>query len=368
MLEFYQTNKKSIHNILIVFLAIVFTYFFFHFIFRFISPFVIGWLLSLLFYPVAVFLHKKCHFPFWLGSLFAIVLFLGFLCSVVTAIILKLNAEASLFYQSLPNYFETIQAALSSIALKIEETVDLLPPVLQNHISGSSNFNLVDIAASLLKNSNGASFTTVMVIPNMIMILLVGLISSYFFTKDKKEIAAFTAKHLPASFVETFRLVKKDLLSSISGYFKTQLILMTYTFTICLGGLFILQSPYALLLSVITSIIDAIPFFGSGFILWPGALLFIITGKTFMAVGYSIIYLLISLMRQIMQPKILGTQIGLHPLPTLISMYIGLKLLGVMGMIIGPVVAVLLKAIDTIKTEKAQELEALKKSLYEQKR
>lgn len=366
MTDFYEKNKKPIHNILILFAVILCSYLFFHYIFRFIAPFFIGWILSLIFNPFVTFLNEKCKFPRWLGSILAIILLIAFFSSVVAGIVAKLSYEASLFYESLPQYIESIQEVIEKMIDFFDNAVNLLPPAVQTHIgNASSNVSLFDLLASLLKS--GPSFGAVMAIPNVFMILIVAFISSYFFTKDKQEIADFTAKHLPISFVENFRLIKKDLLSSIAGYFKTQFILMFYTFTICIIGLFILKSPYTLLLSVVISLIDSLPFFGSGFILWPGAVIFLATGETKLAVGYIILYLCINLMRQIMQPKILGTQIGLPPLITLISMYIGLKCLGVLGMIIGPLIAVLVKAVYTIKKEKAAEFEALKQSLYGKK-
>lgn len=366
MTDFYEKNKKPIHNIFILFAVILCSYLFFHYVFRFIAPFVIGWILSLIFYPFVTFLNKKWKVPRAIGSILAILLLIAFFSSVVAGIAAKLSYETSLFYESLPQYIESVQKAIETVIDFFNNAVNLLPPAVQDHIEGtSSKISLFDLLTGMLKG--GPSLGAVMVIPNMIMILIVALISSYFFTKDKQEIADFAAKHLPISFVENFRLVKKDLLSSISGYFKTQFILMFYTFIICIIGLFILKSPYTLLLSVIISLIDSLPFFGSGFILWPGAIISLITGETKLAVGYSILYLCINLMRQIMQPKILGTQIGLPPLITLISMYVGLKCLGVLGMIIGPIVAVLVKAVYTIKTEKAAEFEALKQALYGKK-
>ena len=188
------------------------------------------------------------------------------------------------------------------------------------------------------------------------MIIIVALISAYFFTKDKTLISAFTHKHFHTLFEGQLKEAKEQLKYSILGYVKTQCILMFYTFVICIIGLLLLRSPYALLLSVIISFIDALPFFGSGFILWPGAVIYMIIGKPSVAVGYIIIYLCVNFMRQIMQPKILGTQIGLHPLLILISMYIGLKCIGFLGMIIGPILAVLLKAVyqasETVDVEK----------------
>ena len=94
------------------------------------------------------------------------------------------------------------------------------------------------------------------------------------------------------------------------------------------------------------------PFFGSGFILWPGAIIHLLTGNTFLAIGYMVLYASIQVMRQILQPKILGTQIGLHPLLTLFSMYFGFQCIGVIGLIIGPIIAVILKAFFQLKNQK----------------
>ena len=133
--------------------------------------------------------------------------------------------------------------------------------------------------------------------------------------------------------------------ASVLGYLKTQLILMGFVFIVTLIGMLVLHSPHPLLLSILIAIIDALPFFGSGFILWPGAIYFFTRGNTFLAIGYLALYGIIQITRQILQPKILGPQIGLHPLLTLFSMYFGFKCIGVFGLILGPIVAVVLKAL-----------------------
>ena len=119
---------------------------------------------------------------------------------------------------------------------------------------------------------------------------------------------------------------------------------MAYTFCICIAGMLVLRSPHPLLLSAVTAVIDALPFFGSGFILWPGAVFHLIMGRSFLALGYLVIYGIIQVMRQVLQPRILGAQIGLHPLLTLFSMYFGFRCIGVWGLLLGPVTAVILRA------------------------
>lgn len=350
-----EENKKSFLHLGIIGVVIAITYLFFEYIFSFIAPFFMGWLLSLLFHPLVTFLEKKYHIPRWIGSLFSILLLLAFFSIVVVGIWNKLYAEATLFVEKLPEYVTLIQDSLNPLSAQFVKWKNSLPSGIQTLFPKEKN-PLSTIISSVIQAGSSHSFRALVSVSNGFMILIVTLISAHFFTKDKAEIADFAKKHTPPMIEKPYHLAKKELKTSLVAYFKTQLILMGYTFMICLIGLLILRSPYAFLLSVITSIIDAIPFFGSGFILWPGALIYFLTGKTALGVGYIIIYLCINLMRQIMQPKILGTQIGLHPLLTLISMYIGLKCLGILGMILGPIVAVLLKAVyqakESIKSEK----------------
>ena len=353
---FLQQNKALLERIGILAIVIVFAYLFFEYLFTFIAPFFIGWLLSLIFAPFVNFLEKKAHVPRWIGSLVSILLLLGFFSSIVVGLCKKLYTEAQLFYESLPHYIYDLQLAIEKVSNSIENAITYLPVNIQPYL-GPSLDALLAAVPSLLQSGGSQSFSMIKAIPNLLMILIVALISSYFFTKDKALISALIKKHFHILFEGRFAKAGKHLKYSVIGYIKTQLILMIYTFSACLVGLLLLRSPYALLLSVVISLIDALPFFGSGFILCPGAVIYLVMGEPYIALGYVIIYLCVNSIRQILQPKILGTQIGLHPLWILISMYVGLKCIGLLGMIIGPILAVLLKAI--YQAEETAEIEKL---------
>ena len=342
-MELFEKNKQLWLRLLKAAGCALGAFFFFKYIFVFIAPFFVGWLLSLLFHPFVSFLEKKLRINRGFGTVLAVIILILFFVVVVAGIWHKLYAEAVLFYQNLPGYISMLQDAIQKLSLKWDTLISLLPEAVQA-FTGNLQEIIKGFLPALFQGTSNASFGILKAIPSSLMGLIMALISSYFFTKDKRIIDAFVSRHVPALFGQGVVRAKQDLKLTVVGYLKTQLILMGYTFAICLAGLWILRSPYAFLLSVITSVIDAVPFFGSGFILWPGALIFFITGDTTMAIGYLAIYLCVNLMRQIMQPKILGTQIGLHPLLTLIAMYIGLKCLGIFGMILGPLVAVLIQA------------------------
>lgn len=350
-MEFYQKNKQLWDRLLIGLACGFGAYLFFQYVFVFIAPFFVGWLLSLLFHPLVTFLEQRCKAPRGVGTLAALLLLLLFFIVVVVGAWHKLYLEALLFYKNMPEYIAMLQASINHLSVKWDAVLALFPGQAQD-LFGKFTDLFTGVLSSVFQGGGSASFNFIKAIPSGVMGLIIALISSYFFTKDKQDIDALVARHAPALFGESVVRAKKELRQAVIGYIKTQCILMVYTFGICIIGLVILRSPYAFLLSVITSIIDAIPFFGSGFILWPGALIFFLTGDLGMAVGYLAIYVAVNLVRQVMQPKILGSQIGLHPLLTLIAMYVGLKCLGLLGMILGPVVAVFIQALIKVGEHK----------------
>ena len=240
----------------------------------------------------------------------------------------------------MPQYIDALRDAMDTFWRWVDTKLVDLPDVVQNAILQAKS-NLTSILLGIVQNKGSAPLTSVL---NFLLGLLIALLSAYFFIKDREGIHNIYEKYVITLFGRGLERTKQELKTSLWGYIKTQLILMIYTFAITLVGLTILHSPFALLLAIIIAIIDALPFFGSGFILWPGALIHLILGDPKMAIGYLVIYGAVQIMRQIMQPKILGTQIGLHPLLTLFAMYFGYRSIGFWGLILGPVLAVLLKA------------------------
>jgi len=120
---------------------------------------------------------------------------------------------------------------------------------------------------------------------------------------------------------------------------------MSITSCIIIIGLVIIQYPYALFVGLLTAVIDALPIFGSGLVLWPWAALNFIKGNYATGAGLLLIYGVVFITRQSLEPRILGSQIGIHPLLTLMSMYIGLKLFGFIGIILGPAIVIVIKAV-----------------------
>ena len=346
MWAFYEKNKQALHDIALLFVAVLVCFLFFRYLSPIFLPFIIGWLMSLLFNPLADRL-QKFHIPRGISALLGILLLfavLGLLGFWSGTSILHKARDVS---ENLPYYMEVFEGKLQDFWAMFDSFREKLPAALQAAFVEFQN-DTTGVLLSLLPKGDGGALGGV---SNFFIGFFVALISAYFFTKDQELIRREYQEHIAPLLGLSVNATKKELKASVWGYVKTQIILMGFTFTITIIAMLVMKSPYPLLLSILIAIIDSLPFFGSGFILWPGAIIHLLTGNTFLAIGYLALYGIIQVMRQILQPKILGTQIGLHPLLTLFSMYFGFQCISVLGLIIGPIVAVILKAFFRMRRE-----------------
>lgn len=357
MKSFYYENKYFFDDVITVVLILLGVYLFINFAFPFVAPFVIGFIFSRIYEPFVSFFNKKLHIPRTLSTFLSIGIFIGLFVLVVFAAIDKIIYETMLFYEKLPFYIVLVEITISKILESINNIIFILPEFIREAFDFNST-NLLNMFKTYIQNIDalGSSVGVVLKIPNLLIFIIISFLSSFFFCKDRILISKTLKSILPSGLFESLKNLKSGLIDALLGYFKAQIILMSFTFVISFIGLMILKSPYSLLLALSISIIDALPFFGSGFILWPTAVIFLFQGEITMAIGNIIIYLSIILTRQLLEPKILSSQIGIHPLLTLLSMFIGLRLFGVLGMIIGPILAVILKTVLHVRHEKFKDL------------
>jgi len=145
---------------------------------------------------------------------------------------------------------------------------------------------------------------------------------------------------------------KAGLSRAMGGYFRAQGILMAMVGIISIVGLLFLRSPYALLFGLLFAVLDFLPILGPALVLLPWALMSITMGNMHQAIGLLVIYGIITITRQVLQPKILGDQMGAHPLASLMSIFIGFRIFGLLGFIIGPSLLMIFVAIRETDSEK----------------
>lgn len=348
MKEFYRRYKSLIDKTFQYILIFLVFFIFIKYVLHYVAPFVLALIISLLLEPFVKMLNKYFKISRALASILIIIGVLTIVIFAGTGIVSKVASEAKSFVENIPSYQEQIKDTYNNIKIKAETYLYLVPQEIQESVSGIFDALLNSVISLLSSGVKSGSINIVSRVPSGVMFVVITTIATFFFMKDRYEIETLIIKKMPTPIISAFRQLKLHTLGALLGYFKAQLMLMCCTGIICLIVLTVIGSPYALLMAIIISIIDALPVFGSGFILWPWALWNLISGNYAFAVGLIINYLAVLLTRQVLEPKFVGEQIGIHPLITLFSIYVGLKIFGVFGFIIGPIIAVLIKAVSTV--------------------
>lgn len=342
MKSFFEKHSNSIRKLLIIGFLFLSIYITISFLVPFFAPFVIALVISLINEPIIKLLEKRLHINRRFGA--AIALFTTLLL-VGTPLILAVNKLYREIMELANIISEYVKTSNNDILLLFQQAQDFyynLNPEIIKAVQEGLNA-LVSSIGSVLHSLYNYGKITINSIPRIIIGTIVTLISSYFFSSDKDMIVSFIYRQLPEGSAKKLNNIKVDILTAFAGYIRALLIIMTITFTVLAVGLSIIGIRYSFVLALLIALVDILPVLGTGTVLIPWMIWNLIAGRFSLALSLLILYCTIILVRQMFEPKIVGSQIGLHPIVTLLAMYTGLNLFGIFGMILGPVVVLVLK-------------------------
>lgn len=311
----------------------------------FFMPFVIGWIISMIANPLVRLLERKLKLVRKHGSMITII---GVLAAVILVGYLagaKLVSETVNLIESLPQMYENSKADFEEIGDNLQILYNRLPSDIQKNISNvmaDLSGYISGVVQAIGEPTFEAAGNFAKNVPGTLIAIIMCILSAYFFTADRDNIIETIRKNVPEGVWNRCSGVMNDLKHVVGGYFKAQFKIMGVVYVILIIGLWILKVDYVLLVALLIAFLDALPFFGTGTVLGPWAILKILSKDYSMAVGLIILYLVTQLVRQIIQPKIVGDTIGMNPLATLFFMYIGYKFSSIIGMIIAVPIGMIL--------------------------
>jgi len=353
----FDFNIKKLLKFLLIIAAILLGIFVVFKLAVYFIPFIIAFALSSLIEPVVNLLVKNTRIPRKAASGATIIVFLLVLGFVITKAISGLVSEATSIYNNLPELFSEMYINIDAMVSKGMDIYLGLPKTITQNFE-----NMLANLSSSLMNLLNSLFTgilnTAISLPEALIFTIVTILSTYFMTSDREKIYSSIKRQVPESWLNKVISIKNDMFSALFGYIRAQLILMTITFAELYIGFLVIRVTHPLILALVICIIDALPILGTGGVLIPWAIYELLTGNLRLAISLVVLYLIVLVVRQMTEPKILGHQIGIHPLLTLIAMYTGLRIWGFIGMIIGPITLLLLKNIITgiLKNQTLKEL------------
>lgn len=330
-------------------------------------PFVVGYIISLIANPVVKFLDKKIRIKRKFGSVVVIVLVLALVVLIIYGIFLACSAFANHIMGNFPSISASVKAEYDKLVESLTRISYMMPKDLR--VSFESFGDKAQEAFTTWVSSLGTGTLSTKIstmasnIPGVLIGVIFGLLSAYFFIADKLKIEAWLKKNMSENFNKAIKVIKVDCFDVIGGYFKAQFKIMAVVYVVLVIGLAIFKAPYYGASAFGIAFVDMLPFFGTGTILGPWAIIKILTGEYAKAIYLIILYLVTQLVRQLIQPKLLGDSIGMNPFATLFFMYVGFLWGSVLGMIIAVPVAMLF--INLCKSGAFDNLVYSAKTLYD---
>lgn len=315
----------------------------------FFMPFVIGMVIALAAAPLVRFLERRVKLMRHFTSMVIIVGALALIVLAVWLILSHLIREGIQFLQDAPALFDSVGNELRQTMEKLEQFMNLLPGDVQQNI-----INGIDNLGNIISNGIGNLYSpTVEVagnvarsIPNILVYTVVTLMSAYFFLADYEKLKDIAREKMPDVFVKAVAFLRKKSGEIVGSYFLAQFRIMFVIAVVLAIGLTIAKVSYSGLVAVLIAILDFLPIFGTGTVLIPWAVIKFLNGSYGGAIYLLVLYGVTQLIRQLIQPKLIGDTMGMNPLLTLLLLYIGYKFDGFTGMILAvPIGMILLEAI-----------------------
>lgn len=303
----------------------------------FFMPFVIGWFIAYLAYPLVGWLESRVKIKKKLGSALIIILVIAIVAGLGYLGIVKLAREIQMALNNAPDLYQDLEAGFREIGERFQGVYRMLPENIQNgwnSLIQNMDERVGGVIAGIGNPAVEATGNVVKRIPGILVSVIVALVSAYFFTAQREEIIQWSKKVAPKAIEARMSMVMYNLKYAVGGYFKAQFKIMAVVGLILLCGFLILGVDYAFLLAILIAFLDFLPFFGTGTALIPWAVYKFFVMDIKIAIALLIIYGITQLVRQIIQPKLVGDSIGLSPLLTLILLYGGYRVGSLLGMIL----------------------------------
>ena len=339
---------KVIRNIIILLLSVLAVYWGFK-LAIFYMPFLIAFIISLMLEPIIKFIMKKTKLKRKTSSIIVFVIAIAVIIGLLTWGITSLISEASDILSNFNEYADMIYNMIQNVIKNIDFSKIQIPENVMNTIQNSALEFLGTVTEWAKKALTGVvNFITS--IPTIGIYVAVTLLSLYFICVDKIYMVDQLEHHLPETWVKKIGVHLKALIQSLGGYLKAEVILVIISFFISLIGLYVFHFigwnvEYPLIMALIIGFVDALPIFGSGTVMLPWAVFTAFMGDIRLAIAIFVLWAIMSIVRQFIEPRIVSGQIGIHPIFTLIAMYTGFRFIGVIGMLLGPIILIILKNI-----------------------
>ena len=315
----------------------------------FYVPFLIAFIISLLIEPLIRKVMKLTNLTRKVSAIITLILVFALIIGLLIWGITSLITEASNILENLNNNMDNIASRVSGLVSGFRFDNIKMPEQMKTILQNGLN-DLAREGTNIAQKALTSILNVVTHIPKLMIYIGITIVATYFVCTDKMYILDQMEHHLPRNWVNKFGYKLRKVISSLGDYLKAEGVLILISFTIVLIGLTLfnligMNVNYPFVIALIIGFIDALPILGAGTIMLPWAVISAFNGDIQLAVSLIVLYIIIIVTRQLVEPRIVSNHIGIHPIFTLIAMYTGFKIIGVTGMFVGPIILIILKNI-----------------------
>lgn len=352
----YEKRKRFIVNLIYGGIIALLVYVILKYGFVLLAPFLLAFLIAYLLKTPAKFISRKTKLPYRPIVLLLVLLFYSTIGLLIVLLGIKIVTSSINMVSGLPAIYKTeIEPALGAFFSGIERKIYEMDPALVatiNDLFTQFVKSIGELVTNLSVKAGWALSGYASSLPGLFIKLLLMIISTFFIAGDYDKLLGFAYRQMPDKVRDLLVKIKEYLVGTLFVCIRSYALIMSITFVELSIGLSIVGIPKAILVALAISIFDILPVLGTGGIMIPWAIITALQGNYPLAIGLMIIYIIITVIRNILEPKIVGSQIGLHPIVTLASMFVGVQLFGVIGLFGFPILLSLLRHLNDTGTIK----------------
>lgn len=305
-----------------------------------VLPFVLGAFLAVVLEPAVSFFERRVHLPRAWAAAITLLGAMGLIGGGVVYLTLRVAADIADLSRQLPAYSSGMVKTIQELAAQTQDFYLHLPePFLK--MTEEAVLWLYDLAGVALKGLLAALSS----VPEVLVVFILSCVAAYFLSRDKEALFSLALKLLPPGSEGRLRELEREVVNNLIGLLWAELLLVVITTLTAILGLWLLGIRYAVFLGLLSGLLDVLPVVGPTLLFIPWIAVAFVTGKKVLALGLIAVYVAMNIVRQVLQGKVIGARTGLHPLLVLVSLYLGVKLFGANGIIIGPLTLIFLKAL-----------------------
>lgn len=340
-----KSQKQITTVIFYIILAVIAIWLFVKYLLSPLLPFILAWLLAMLLQPVIDRACKRSRLKrkvisFILVFMIITMIIAGIyfisakIISEMREIFIDLSADINEILSDIFGFFESLSSKLS-INEESMQNADRIKSAIREFANSSISEMSSRIPSKIM--------TFVSSLPSMLFFVLAFIIASFYMSIDIRKVNAFFCGMLPCGIKTKLKAAKDKMLKDGLSYIRAYFIIMAITFLQLFVGFLLLKIPYALTLAIVIAFVDILPILGVGTVLIPWACILFIRHNNYLGIGLIIVFAIIYISRQIIEPKIISVSIGTSPLVMLVSMYVGIKLIGAGGIFVFPIAVIFFK-------------------------